>query len=138
MNVWIQRHDFNSTDLADTTVDNALNQFETTDWATEDRLASRKQDPGEEFCSAGIGFVHPSGTILHLCPDGSGRMMMHYHYTISRRILGVFPKSTQETVTIESVPEHEAESMIRLHYSNNSDAILEAAKRIEQAEEPKP
>jgi len=63
---------------------------------------------------------------------------MHYHYTISRRILGIFPKSTQETVTIESVPEHEAESMIRLHYSNNSDAILEAAKRIEQAEEPKP
>lgn len=59
MNVWIQRHDFNSTDLADTTVDNALNQFETTDWATEDRLASRKQDPGEGFVLRGLDlFIH--------------------------------------------------------------------------------
>jgi hypothetical protein len=133
MTVWIQRHDFSSRDLDDTTVDGALGQFEITDWAAEDQLATEKENAGEEFCSAGIGFIHPSGSILHLCPDGSDRMMIHYHYPIAKRILGLFPTLKQETVTLESVPGTEAESLIRLHYSNNSDAILEAAKRIEQA-----
>lgn len=129
MTVWIQRHDFTSTELGDTTVEGTMNQLKITDWAAEDRFASERQIAGEEFCPAGIGWVHRSGTILHLCPDGSGRMMLHYHHPITRRIFGLFPRSRQGTVTVESVPVADAESIIRLHYSNRSDAILEVTKR---------
>jgi len=35
-------------------------------------------------------------------------------------------------LTLESIAIAEAESLIRLHYSNDSDAILKAANRIER------
>jgi hypothetical protein len=132
MDVWIQRHDPSSIDCDDTSIEGALNHLNTTDWGDENRLGSEVQSNGGECCPAGIGFVHPALSILHLCPDGAGRMMLYYHYPIQRRILGLIPTTRQATLTLESIAIAEAESLIRLHYSNDSDAIPKAANLIER------
>ncbi|MCB1087836.1 MAG: hypothetical protein KDM63_12375 [Verrucomicrobiae bacterium] len=83
MKLWIQRHDFSSEEIDGITVESVLERLRNTDWQAESRLAAEKAAEGVEVCPAGLGLVHPSGSILHLCPDGSGGMMLHYQYPIT-------------------------------------------------------
>ena len=52
---------------------------------------------GKEHCPAGIGLVHESGRILHICP---GTITAIYHFHAPKKFLGVIPAGTR-TITHE-------------------------------------
>ena len=88
---WIQRADLSATDYGPVEAVDAVRAFETHDWRRELDLYSELVSAGAECCPPGIGFVEPGADILHICPSGDGRAMVHYHFTARRQLLGFVP-----------------------------------------------
>jgi hypothetical protein len=76
---WIQRADFSATDYEPTNVATAIGVFEVHRWDDELELQSALENQGRACCPPGIGFVDPDGPILHVCPAGDGRSLVHFH-----------------------------------------------------------
>jgi hypothetical protein len=81
---WIQRADFSATEYDPVEVAEGVRAFETHDWRRELDLYSELEGAGAECCPPEIGFMDASGDILHICPDGNGRAMVHSGAAIDR------------------------------------------------------
>ena len=106
---WIQRADLSATNFAPVDVRGGLKAFEGEDWAAALVLESTLNADGEENCPPGIGFVAPTGAILHICPRPDGRALVHYHAQMKRKLFGLItiPRSglyTKEDVERSSIP----------------------------------
>ncbi len=88
---WIQRADFSATDHSAVAVADAVRALEGHDWDRELALYAELESAGADCCPPGIGFVDPGGDILHICPTGNGRAMVHYHFTSTGKLLGLLP-----------------------------------------------
>ena len=118
MQAWIQTHDFSSheLDIPDAALaKRALHEF---DWSAElDLQASR-----EESCDPGLGLVFGDGHILHLCPRGQQRYMIHFHSPPKRRFF-----ARPRTLTMRDVSVGNAEQMIDAFFQRDFDVITQNA-----------
>lgn len=131
MTYWIQRADFFSTDHAGVSTPEAVDAFEHHDWATELDFEAGLREAGADHCRPGIGYVSPTGEILHLCP-GMDHVQVHYHYHEARRILGVFPVKRSKSLSVPSLPKGQAAQLIQLFTTGQWAALrqqLEHATR---------
>src|SRR5687767_7276614 len=99
MSYWIQRADFSSADFEPVDFNSALRAFTTHDWSAELDFLSELEASANESCPPGIGFVAPTGAILHVCPGRDGRALVHYHARTTRKVFGLIPISRSEVHT---------------------------------------
>ena len=121
MDMWIQLHDFSSSEKNDVNVEQAKEAFSTFDWKSEiDAVNQTKEDT----CDAGIGLVAPDHSILHICPIDLNSCYVFYSYKTSTKLLGFIPIKRMKDHWIESVTFSEALKLIESHFNGNQEAIL--------------
>lgn len=74
---------------------------------------------GKDFCPPGIGFVHDSGRILHICP---GKELSMYHYHSSKKLFGLVPIGSS-TVTIENYSNSQLPQLVLNFFDEQWEAI---------------
>ena len=128
MRAWLQSADFSTRDLApDLDAEGAIRTLSAHDWLAETALAKRLESEGNASCKAGLGLTRADEQFLHICPDGTGTAVVHWHRRV--RPLGILSKRLSVEM-YEDVPMSRAQAAIRAHYDEN-DAELE--RLLEQA-----
>ena len=100
---WIQRADLTVSEFEPVDLPGGLRAFQARDWGEERALESELEAGGEESCPPGIGFVAPTGAILHICPRSEERAMVHYHARTRSRLFGLIPVPRSRDYTKEDV-----------------------------------
>ncbi|PYO55013.1 MAG: hypothetical protein DMD83_21190 [Candidatus Rokuibacteriota bacterium] len=121
---WIQRADFSATDYDPVEATDAVRAFATHDWRRELDLYSELERAGAECCPPGIGFVDPSGDILHICPSENGHALVHYHFTARRKFLGLIPVARSLVETRRDVHRSVVSELISLFFQGQHDWML--------------
>ena len=117
---WIQRANFVSTEYDPVNVEGALHAFMAHDWRAELELVSKDA----ESCPPGIGFMDPNGSILHVCPYGDGRSLVHYHAKTVSKLLGIIPISRSAVHTKQHVSESDVHELIRSFFNRDHAQLL--------------
>lgn len=121
---WIQRANFTSTDFEPIDINGALQAFTTHDWSAELIFQSELESSANESCPPGIGFVGPTGAILHVCPSLDGRALVHYHASTTGKVFGLIPISRSGVYTKNGVERSDVEEMIRSFFEGQHDLLL--------------
>jgi hypothetical protein len=98
---WIQEADFETAEFDPVDVSGALEAFEAHDWFSSLSKARRLESEGVEHCPPGIGFVASDGRVLHICPSESNDAVVHYHFSVESRFLGLISRERREIRTAE-------------------------------------
>jgi hypothetical protein len=122
---WIQRADFSATDYEPVDVADGIRAFERHDWRGELELQAELESDGAEYCLPGIGFLKPDGDILHICPGGNGRALVHYHFTAWRRFLGLVQLPRWVVTTRQAVHRSTVAELIGFFFDGRHDWMLE-------------
>ncbi len=122
---WIQRADFSAIDYDPVEVADGVRAFETHDWRRELDLYSELESAGAECCLPGIGFVDPGGDILHICPNDNGGAMVHYHFTASRKLLGLIPVPRSIVETRQGIHRSVVLELIGFFFEGRHDWMVE-------------
>jgi hypothetical protein len=115
---WLQSCNFKCEEFKDISNEKALELFEKHDWAFEQNQQNELDKRGEESCDAGLGIIHEKGHILHVCPDGKGINMIHYHFKDVAKFLGVFHIRKESNQTIENLSNDDVRDHINKFYEN--------------------
>ena len=126
---WIQRADFSATDYSPVDVAGGVHAFEGHDWRRELDHYSELEGSGVECCPPGIGFVDADGDILHICPTESGRVMVHYHFTSTRRLLGLIPMPRSIVEARQDMTRSEVLELIGFFFEGRHDWMLQTLGR---------
>jgi hypothetical protein len=121
---WIQRADFSATDYDPVEIGEAVRAFESHNWPRELAFFSDLERAGTECCPPGIGFVDQNGQILHICPRVDGSTMVHYHFTVSRKLLGLIPISESRVETKIGVYQSDVPDLIRSLFEGRHEWML--------------
>lgn len=121
MKVWVQHADF-SEDEFDFDLASTLSKFEDVDWPAELAMQQKLVESGGENCPPGLGIVHPTERILHICPNPSGTLV-HFHYP--QKLMGIF--SRQKSVTLENVRPDQIKRFIHAFFDQEWDLIEHSA-----------
>ena len=121
---WIQHADFSSDDFDPVDYRQATVVIQAYDWTTELRNQADREAAGEEACDSGVGFVAPEGRILHICPGPGGQCYFHYHFTESRKILGLIPASSQSIRSAFDVPVSDIPDVIYRFFNSDHDWLV--------------
>jgi len=122
---WIQRANFSTTEHDAVEVADAISAFEIHDWRRELDFYSDLVGAGTECCPPGIGFVDQSGEILHICPSEDGRAMVHYHFTMPRKLFGLIPITRSRIETKLGVHRSDVLDLIRFFFEGHRDWLLQ-------------
>ena len=93
---WIQHADFESEEFGLIGRTDAQAVFRKHNWKAELKRRRELDDERQETCDPGIGFVSNDKRILHLCPQYSGRVLCHYHFDSTWRLLWLIPLRGQK------------------------------------------
>lgn len=121
MKMWIQLHDFSSEEIGNATEEQARQALSTFDWQRE---IQREKESSPESCPPGLGLVSDSNEILHICPGESDSCSIHYHYPVSKKVLGFIPVTDQESHFVESCSLAKAMDAIGCHFAGRREGIL--------------
>jgi hypothetical protein len=121
---WIQRADFSAVDHKAADAADGVRAFMTHNWPAELNYFSEREESGSDYCPPGIGFVDPSGPILHICPASDGRAMVHYHAESTRKVLGFIPTPQATTLTKQGVHRSSVVELIQWFFEGRHDWIL--------------
>ncbi|MEM7143933.1 MAG: hypothetical protein AAF591_02280 [Verrucomicrobiota bacterium] len=121
---WIQSADCSSEDIAECTPEEAVSIFSQHDWQSERRKEEELRKGGQDHCPAGMGFLGGDGSILHVVPRDDETCMVHYHFNIRTKILGLFSVSNQATHTIDFAQTSEVLKLTADHYQFDSDKVI--------------
>ncbi len=119
MKAWLQRHDLSSTEFDVVDSDAAIRILLEFDWRAERELQARKDG---DTCDPGLGLIVGDGHILHLCPDGAGRCLVHFHQPTRGRI----PWLTRSRKAVKSwheVPLERVGQMIENLFSGDFETL---------------
>lgn len=122
---WIQRADLSATDYGPVEVTDGIRAFETHDWRHELDFYSELKSAGTECSPPGIGFVDPGRDILHICPSENGRVMVHYHFTATRKLLGFIPMPHSIVETKQELHRSVVSELIGFLFERRHDWMLE-------------
>jgi hypothetical protein len=121
---WIQHADFLATDHEPVDVAEALRLMATHPWEDELALGAGRENSGLESCPPGIGFVAPGGELLHVCPTGDGRALVHYHAASRGGLPGLVRGHRTAVHTRESMLLAEVGELIHFLFHGQGDSIL--------------
>jgi hypothetical protein len=121
MNAWLQRHDLSAEEFEIPDAAAAKELLRGFDWAAE---RTREVHGSGETCLAGLGLVVAPGHILHICPGGDGRSLVHYHFP-KRQRFSVLASRVSRTWT--EVPSEEVERMIDQLFIGDFEGIANRA-----------
>ena len=121
---WIQRADLSAVDYPAISVTDAVRIFTTHDWDEELKFLSEREETGSEYCPPRIGFVDPSGPVLHVCPTADGRAMVHYHAATTRKLLGFIPTGRSTIHTKQGVGRSDVVELIHSFFEGRHDWLL--------------
>lgn len=126
MLVWIQRHDYTYEELQVDTAAEAVEAFESFDWAEE---IVQVKESDDESCPPGFGMVTAEGCILHIVPGEEGDCLVHFHYPEKKRFLLLFSGTVRSTLTRIDVSWEESVQLIENMFEGNLDpeSFLESA-----------
>ena len=125
MEVWIQRHDLSHSDLHDGTIESAKRALFDFDWESELQKLDRADQPKDDVCPPGIGFVSDDKRILHIMPSRRSLSNYHYHFPERKKLLGLFSITQEETVTVMDLPDEYRETIIERHYEGKHEVVLD-------------
>ena len=119
MDAWLQSADFSTRDLApDLDAEGAIRTLSSHDWLAETALSKRLESAGKESCEAGLGLTRADEQSLHICPNGTGTAVVHWH----RQARGIFRKRVRVEM-YEDVPMSRAQAAIRAYYREDDDEV---------------
>ena len=124
MDAWLQSADFSTRDL-DLDADGAIRTLASHDWLAETAWSKRLEAEGKESCQAGLGLNRADEHCLHICPNGTGTAVVHWH----RQVRGIFRKRVSVEM-YEDVPMSRAQAAIRAYYGEDDaevERLLEGA-----------
>ena len=113
MKAWIQKHDFTSQEFEAPDSSYAKRVLGEFDWLAE---LNQQAEEGTETCDPGLGLVMEDGHILHLCPNGRKRHLIHFHFPRKNRFSALILGGLQ-TETLFNISLEKAEQMIDAFYS---------------------
>jgi len=125
MNVWMQMHDLSHADLPDGSIESAIRALSEFDWNSESLKEEQAAASGAETCPPGMGFVSGDSRILHIMPSSHSRSHYHYHFPVTRKLLGFIPSTRQATISVRQLPDQHRPAIIQHHYAGNHEAVVE-------------
>ncbi|MBK1884441.1 hypothetical protein JIN85_18640 [Luteolibacter pohnpeiensis] len=132
MNVWIQKHNFESEELPDSGLDAALHAYSAFNWLIEIASYQTSLQGKKDGCPPGIGFVHQNGDLLHFCPLSSEISEVHYYYSFPSRFLGLFPYVSNRDFHLEDFPLCHMRDVLHSHYRGDTALTLDKLHKFEQ------
>ena len=120
MRAWIQKHDLSAEDFDTPDALAAKRVLHDFDWPGECKLQAQSSG---ETCDPGFGLVVGDGHMLHVCPNGKGECLVFFHYPSTKRLLGLIPKTVQQTRRWSNVPLQQADRMIDSVFRGEFDAL---------------
>jgi hypothetical protein len=119
MKAWLQRHDQSAAEFEVVDAAAAIRILGEFDWRAERELQA--QNPGDT-CDPGLGLMVGDGHLLHLCPDGDGCCLVHFHQPARSRILW-FGRSRKTVQSWRAVPPELAGRMIEDLFNGNYESL---------------
>lgn len=124
MRAWLQKHDLSSDEFEIPDASSAKKVLREFDW--QDQL-SRQAQATSETCDAGLGLVTDEGDILHICPGANGRSMVHFHFSDTRKLFGLFPRRVDLLKTFRDVSLDRVDQMIDALFVHDFERIKHMA-----------
>lgn len=121
---WIQEADFETAEFDPVDVSGALEAFESHDWSSSLSKARRLESEGVEHCPPGIGYVASDGRILHICPSESNDAVIHYHFSVASRFLGLIPRDRREIRTAEGFATFRVPDLLHQFFAADHQRII--------------
>jgi hypothetical protein len=110
MQVWIQHADYSQEEF-DLDLRSTLNKLDGVDWPAELAREQQLAKSGADSCPPGLGIVHPTDRILHICPAPSGAQV-HFHFP--HKALGFLKR--QKSITLEGVRQEQIERCVQAFF----------------------
>ncbi len=120
MNVWIQKHDFESDSFEFELTDEVNLLYDEYDWNTEIEKQKKSED---ESCDPGMGLVVGDGHILHVCPNERGIALVFFHYPGRSKLLGIFSTTKQKCLRREAVSRDKVHQLVHLLFQGQYEQI---------------
>ena len=120
MRVWLHKHDLTAEEFDAPDSSAAKCMLHGFDWASE---CERQAKSVAETCDPGFGLVAGDGHILHICPGANAACRVHFHFPGKRKLLGLFPRTVQQSRMWETVSLQEADRMIDRMFLGEFDAL---------------
>ena len=117
MKVWIQHADFSEQEF-DLDLASTLRKLEDVDWQAELAMEKKLAQSGDANCPPGLGIVHPSDRILHICPNPSGALV-HFYYP--QKVMGLFNR--QKSLTLQHVRPDQIRTFIHGFFDQDWEVI---------------
>lgn len=129
MEVWLQKHNYESEVIEDSTSDHCLTLLDSYDWAKELEQYEQAMDSKQDRCPPGMGFVDRD-RVLHVMPIHDGQS--HYHYSCDHpsRLFALFGACRK--LDAWAIPNEHRAALIRLHYDGHQDELLEQLADLSQ------
>ena len=124
MRAWLQKHDLSSEEFEIPDASNAKKILGEFDWQGE---LSRQLQTTSETCDPGLGLVTDDGDILHICPGTCGRCMVHFHFSDTRRVFGLFSRKVDLLKTFRDVSLYRVHQMIDAFFVHDFERIKHMA-----------
>lgn len=123
MLITFQSADYSTIERPDLDCDAALDAFRSHDWSAALQAVDFSDEAKD--CPPGILLSYPlSQTVLHICPETTETARAFYMYVKKRRVLGILPFYSHKSHEISQCTFAEAEALIRHHYADDQQAIL--------------
>ena len=125
---WIQRHDYSVIERDNVSSDEAKRAFESFGWQGE--LERFDEGDPAKNCPPGIGInnglnLNSSGAmLLHICPNDERTALIHIHFALKKKILGIFPATKQIHHHVNAYDRSKVSQLIDRFYAGDFEALL--------------
>jgi hypothetical protein len=75
----------------------------------------------------GLGLVTEGGEILHICPGNDGRCIVHFHFSSTRKLFGLFSRRVDLVKTFTHVSLDKTRQMIDAFFVRDFESIKRMA-----------
>ncbi|MDB4444228.1 hypothetical protein N9174_02700 [bacterium] len=125
---WLQKHDYESEETENVSLNQAISAFNDFDWDGELNANTDKPENGGD-CPPGIGYHNgfgskSDGMLLHICPIDSETIFFNFHYSVSKRFLGLVPYRADKIHYVARYRRNKVDELIRYLFSGNIESIL--------------
>jgi len=121
----IQHADFSDRELGELDAPNAREKFSSHDWEAEENFRGLLKERGAEICPPNFGlYSNDSRESLRICLDEDGSWFFIFQFERASRVLGIFPKKSQEYHHVKNFPQDRVEELIDTFYRGDFQTIL--------------
>lgn len=122
MEVWIQKHDYETDVIEETASEHCLALLGSFDWTGELEKYEEALEAKRDRCPPGMGFVD-GDRVLHVMPIHEGRS--HYHYSCDHpsRLFALFGACRK--LDAWAINDEHRATLLQMHYDGKQEELLE-------------